>query len=57
MVTDPVGTVVVVTDTGDTTPLPPPPATPPTWRPYDGQTVPSAPAPPPLRPAACDAAQ
>ena len=25
MVTDPVGTVVVVTDTGDTAPLPPPP--------------------------------
>ena len=25
MVTDPVGTVVIVTDTGDTAPLPPPP--------------------------------
>ena len=47
MVTDPIGNVVVVTDTGDTTPLPPPPATPPTWRPYDGQSVPSAPATPP----------
>jgi putative serine protease PepD len=47
MVTDPVGTVVVVTDTGDTTPLPPPPAAPPTWRPYDGQPVPSAPGTPP----------
>ncbi len=48
MVTDPVGTVMVVTDTGDTTPLPPPPpATPPTWRPYDGQPVPGAPATPP----------
>ena len=47
MVTDSIGIVVIVTDTGDTTPLPPPPATPPTWRPYDGQPVPSAPATPP----------
>ena len=31
-----------MTDTGDTTPLPPPPATPPTWRPYDGRSVPSS---------------
>ncbi len=36
-----------MTDTGDTTPLPPPPATPPTWRPYDGQPVPNAPGTPP----------
>jgi putative serine protease PepD len=47
MVTDPVGTLVVVTDTGDTAPLPPPPDTPPTWRPYAGQPAPSAPATPP----------
>jgi putative serine protease PepD len=47
MVTDPVGIVVVVTDTGDTAPLPPPPDTPPTWRPYAGQPPPSAPAGPP----------
>jgi putative serine protease PepD len=50
MVTVLVGTVVVVTDTGDTAPLPPPPATPPTWRPYDGQTVPNASATPPPAP-------
>ena len=47
MVTDLVGTLVVVTDTGDTAPLPPPPDTPPTWRPYAGQPSPSAPATPP----------
>jgi putative serine protease PepD len=47
MVTDPVGTVVVVTDTGDTAPLPPPPETPPTWRPYAGHPSPSAPPTPP----------
>ncbi|MDX6371184.1 MAG: putative serine protease PepD [Nocardioidaceae bacterium] len=47
MVTDPFGTVVIVTDTGDTAPLPPPPETPPTWRPYAGQASPSAPVTPP----------
>ncbi len=59
MITDPVGIVVVVNDSGDTTPLPPspatppttppatPPTTPPTWRPYDGQPVPSGPSTPP----------
>ena len=50
MVTVPDGTLVVVTNTGDTTPLPPPPDTPPTWRPYAGQPSPSAPASPPPAP-------
>jgi putative serine protease PepD len=48
-----VGTVVHVTDTGDTTPLPPSPDTPPTWRPYAGPTAPGPqPAAPPARPPA-----
>jgi putative serine protease PepD len=52
LVTDPVGTLGIVTDTGDTAPLPPPPDSPPTWRPYAGQPSPSAPAtaPPATRP-------
>ncbi|QIG41783.1 PDZ domain-containing protein [Nocardioides anomalus] len=33
MVTDPGGTVVIVNDSGDTNPLPPPPGNPPAWRP------------------------
>src|SRR3954453_3481598 len=44
MVTDLLGTVVDVTDSGDTAPLPPP-STPPTWRPHTGAFA--APPPPP----------
>jgi putative serine protease PepD len=47
MVTDLVGSVVPVTDTGNTAPLPPSPDTPPTWRPYAGQPSPTGPASPP----------
>ncbi len=46
MITVPPGTVALVNETHDTTPLPPSPATPPSWRPSAG-TAPSA--PPPVR--------
>jgi putative serine protease PepD len=47
MVTDPLGIVMSVTDTGDTAPLPQPPPTPPTWRPYAGSATATPPTPPP----------